>query len=198
MRRKTRRLIFAVAAIILVICVLIGRTLHTQKLERDRQEAVAAAVKAALPPLKAADPAIEAIEVEKPLVTVRANVKAAPDLAGNIDIVARTTAAVGAALKRGVSDDLSQAPEVRMDFRAEAIDRFGHDVMAPLVTMDFDAAALAKADLSDNALLLGLAQTVSLGAPGAYDAVDAWCRDAPADRLTFCAKAKENRRPLAY
>ena len=143
------------------------------------------------PPLKSADPAIRLTEVQGPVLTVYADVTGAKDAADNLDRAAATVAAVGQALRRGVSDDLTQVRQVRFSIRCEATNRFGQDVMAQLATLDMPLAALKAAGSGQTrpAAVLGLAQSVTLGAPGAYDAVNAWCADPARSDRTFCAKA---------
>jgi hypothetical protein len=98
---------------------------------------------------------------------------------------------VGQALKRGVSDDLKGAKTVRFSIRCQAVNRFGQDVMAQLVTLEAPLPALKSVDYAHTrpADVLGLAQTVKLGAPGAYDAIAAWCGDPARAGKTFCSKA---------
>ena len=145
----------------------------------------------ALPPLQAADGAITAIMIEKPVATLWSEVRNSPDLAGNIDRAAATIQAAGKALRRGVADDLAGVDTVRFVFRAEAVDRFGHDVMAPLITVDLALADLKAADYvaQPPERLLGLASAVKMGSPGSYDAVSAWCQQAGRADNAFCAKA---------
>jgi hypothetical protein len=130
--------------------------------------------------------------VAPPVVTIWSDVKNAPDLAGNIDIAADTVRSVGRALQRGVSDDLTGVQIVRFEFRAEATNRFDRDVMAKLMTLDVPAADLKAANhrAMNGGQLLGLAYKVVLGAPGAYDALDAWCKDPAKANPAFCAKAR--------
>jgi hypothetical protein len=144
------------------------------------------------PSLKSADPAIRVVEMGGGMVEVYADVTQAKDPADNFDKAAATVSAVGQALKRGVSDDLHGVTTVRFSIRCQAINRFGQDVMAQLVTVDIPLAALKAEDYAKArpAQVLGLARTVSLGAPGAYDAVAAWCADAARGDKAFCAKAQ--------
>ena len=104
---------------------------------------------------------------------------------------AAMVSAVGQALKRGVSDDLKAARTVRFSIRCQATNRFGQDVMAQLVTLETPLQALTEADYARTrpADVLGLAQMVKLGAPGAYDAIAAWCADPARAGKAFCAKA---------
>jgi hypothetical protein len=143
------------------------------------------------PPLQSADPAIRLTEAGDGVVTVYADVTGARDAADNFDKAATTVSAVGQALKRGVSDDLKDAKTVRFSIRCQAINRFGQDVMAQLVTLETPVAALKSVDYARTrpADVLGLAQTVKLGAPGAYDAIAAWCADPARAGKTFCSKA---------
>jgi hypothetical protein len=143
------------------------------------------------PPLQSADPAIRLTEAGDGVVTVYADVTGARDAADNFDKAAATVSAVGQALKRGVSDDLRAAKTVRFSIRCQAINRFGQDVMAQLVTLDVSLAALRAVDYARTrpADVLGLAQTVKLGAPGAYDAIAAWCGDPARAGKAFCGKA---------
>ena len=146
----------------------------------------------AYPPLASADPAIREAEVKDGVLIVYADVTRAPDAAGNFDRAGAVVLAAGRALRRGVADDLKGATQVRFVFRCEATNRFGQDVMASLATLELPLKALAGADLdrlgpSD---ALGLARTATLGAPGAYDALAAWCGDAKRANAGFCARAK--------
>jgi hypothetical protein len=143
------------------------------------------------PPLQAADGEIERVDIDGPTVIVVSEVKDSPDLAGNIDRAALTAHAVAQALRRGVSDDLKGVSTVRLAFRAQAVDRFGHDVMAPLMTVDLALADLRGPRGADapGRKVLALARTVKLGAPGAYDAIAAWCADPARADPAFCAKA---------
>ena len=144
-----------------------------------------------LQPLQSADPAIRLTEVAGGLVTVYADMTGARDAADNFDKAAATVSAVGQALKRGVSDDLKGARTVRFSIRCEATNRFGQDVMAQLVTLEASLPVLESVDYARTrpADVLGLAQTVKLGAPGAYDAIAAWCGDPARAGRAFCAKA---------
>jgi hypothetical protein len=157
------------------------------------EEAAAAAARAALPSLQAADPGIDSITGEKPMLTLWANVRKAPDLAGNFDISADMMRAVGKALQRGVSDDLKGVEIIRFAFHAEAIDRYGHDVMAPLVTLDVAMADLKAAHYAalNRGQVLNLAYSAGLGAPGAYDAIAAWCGDPARANAGFCGKVRK-------
>jgi hypothetical protein len=141
-------------------------------------------------PLQSADPAIRLIEVGDGVVTVYADVTGATDAADNFDKAAATVSAVGQALKRGVSDDLKGARTVRFSIRCQAINRFGQDVMAQLATIDAPLPALTAVDYARTrpADVLGVAQTVKLGAPGAYDAIAAWCADPVRRGKAFCSK----------
>jgi hypothetical protein len=143
------------------------------------------------PPLQSADPAIRLTEAANGVVTVYADVTGAKDAADNFDKAAATVSAVGQALKRGVSDDLKGAKTVRFSIRCQAINRFGQDVMAQLVTLEAPLQALEAIDYTKTrpADVMGLAQTVKLGAPGAYDAVAAWCADPARAGKAFCKKA---------
>lgn len=149
------------------------------------------APKVEAPPLKSADPAIRLTEAQGPVLTVYADITGARDAADNFDKAAATVTAAGQALKRGVSDDLAAIRTVRFSIRCEATNRFGQDVMAPLVTLDMPISVLKGADYAKArpAQVLGLAETVNLGAPGAYDAIKAWCADPARGDKAFCAKA---------
>ena len=144
--------------------------------------------------LKSADPAIRVIEVGGGVLVVYADVTQARDPADNFDKAAAMVSAVGQALKRGVSDDLHGVATVRFSIRCQAINRFGQDVMAQLVTVEMPLPALKAEDYARArpAQVLGLARTVSLGAPGAYDAIAAWCADATRGDKAFCAKAQHS------
>ena len=146
------------------------------------------------PSLKSADPTIRVVETGGGVLEIYADVTQAKDPADNFDKAAATVAAVGQALKRGVSDDLHGATTVRFSIRCQATNRFGQDVMAQLVTVDMPLAALKAEDYAKArpAQVLGLARTVSLGAPGAYDAVAAWCSGAARGDKTFCSKAQSS------
>jgi hypothetical protein len=143
------------------------------------------------PPLQSADPAIRLTEAANGVVTVYADVTGARDAADNFDKAAATVSAVGQALKRGVSDDLRGVKTVRFSIRCQAINRFGQDVMAQLVTLEAPLQALKGVDYTKArpADVLGLAQSVKLGAPGAYDAIAAWCSDPARAGKVFCGKA---------
>ena len=142
-------------------------------------------------PLKSADPAIRVTEVQGTLLTVYADMTGARDAADNFDKAAATVSAAGRAIRSGVSDDLAGVRTVRFSIRCEATNRFGQDVMAQLVTLDMPMAALKTADYAKvrPAQVLGLAESVSLGAPGAYDAMAAWCADPARGDRGFCGKA---------
>ena len=142
-------------------------------------------------PLQSADPAIRVVEVGGGAVTVYADITGARDAADNFDKTAATVAAVGQALKRGVSDDLEGAKTVRFSIRCQAVNRFGQDVMAQLVSFDAPLQALKGLDYGKTrpAEVLGLAEDVKLGAPGAYDAIAAWCKDPARAGRAFCTKA---------
>ena len=141
-------------------------------------------------PLQSADPAIRLTDVGDGVVVVYADVTGARDAADNFDKAAATVSAVGQALKRGVSDDLKGAKTVRFSIRCQAVNRFGQDVMAQLVTLDAPLTDLKAVDYGHTrpADVLGLAQTVKLGAPGAYDAIAAWCADPARGGKAFCGK----------
>ncbi|MGZ3273163.1 MAG: hypothetical protein ACXU82_11700 [Caulobacteraceae bacterium] len=150
------------------------------------------APKPEVPPLQSADPAIRLTEASEGVVTVYADVTGARDAADNFDKAAATVSAVGQALKRGVSDDLKGARTVRFSIRCQAVNRFGQDVMAQLVTLEAPLSVLTAVDYGKvrPADVLGLAQTVKLGAPGAYDAIAAWCADPARSGKAFCAKVQ--------
>jgi hypothetical protein len=190
MRRRT---VAAVLAVVLLGAGVLGG-LKLRRIEDARQAArqAEAARVAALPTLQSADGAIASIDVAGPMVTLWTDVKNAPDLAGNIDIAADTVRAVGKALQRGVSDDLKGVQIVRFEFRAEATNRFDRDVMAKLMTVDFAAADLKAARYAalSRGQVLALAYSAALGAPGAYDALDAWCADPAKADAGFCRKAR--------
>lgn len=192
MRRRT---LITAAAILIGLGALGGGLMlrGAAITRRNDEEASAAAARAALPSLQAADAAIDSLTVDKPMLTVWANVRKAPDLAGNIDLAADIVRTVGRALQRGVSDDLQGVEIVRFAFHAEAIDRFGHDVMAPLMTLDIPAADLKSARYAalSRAQVLNLAYSASLGAPGAYDAMAAWCGDRARADARFCGKVRK-------
>jgi hypothetical protein len=143
------------------------------------------------PPLQSADPAIRVTEVGGGTLVIYADITGAKDAADNFDKTAATVSAVGQALKRGVSDDLKGVKTVRFSIRCQAVNRFGEDVMAQLVTMEAPLPALEAVDYAKTrpADVLGLAQDVKLGAPGAYDAIAAWCADPARAGKAFCAKA---------
>src|SRR5205823_4151468 len=103
----------------------------------------------------------------------------------NLDRAQAITGAIGRALNRGVADDLSGVDTLRLRFRADAVDRFGHDLMAPLLTLDIDPQALKGAG---GPKVMGLAKTITLTSPGTYDAAAAWCADAARADPAFCAK----------
>ena len=143
-------------------------------------------------PLQSADPAIRLTDLGDGVLTVYADETGAKDAADNFDKTAATVAAVGQALKRGVSDRLGSVRTVRFTIRCEAVNRFQQDVMAPLVTLEAPLEALKGVDYARTrpADVLGLAQSVKLGAPGAYDAIAAWCADPARSGKAFCAKAQ--------
>ncbi|MDB5458567.1 MAG: hypothetical protein JWO72_308 [Caulobacteraceae bacterium] len=186
---RRRRATVAVLVVVLAAAAL-GGALVLRSTVAARREAAAPA--RLLPPLQAADGAIAAIDIQKPVVTVWSDVRNAPDLAGNIDIAADTVRAVGRALQRGVSDDLKGVEIARFEFRAEATNRFDRDVMAKLIRLDMPVADLKAANYAalTRGQLLNLAYSVTLGAPGAYDALDAWCMDPARANPAFCAKAR--------
>jgi hypothetical protein len=190
-----RRTLITAAAIVIGLGALgAGLTLRRAAIiRRNDREAAAAAARAALPSLQAADPGIDSLTVEKPMLTVWANVRKAPDLAGNIDLSADIVRAAGQALQRGVSDDLQGVEIIRFAFHAEAIDRFGHDVMAPLMTIDVPASDLKTARYAalNRGQVLNLAYSASLGAPGAYDAMAMWCGDKARANAAFCGKVRK-------
>jgi len=142
------------------------------------------------PPLKSADPAIRVVESGGGVLVVYADVTQAKDPADNFDKAAATVSAVGQALQRGVSDNLNGVTTVRFSIRCQAINRFGQDVMAQLVTLDMPLAALKAEDYAKAkpAQVLGVAKSASLGAPGAYDAAAAWCADPARGDKAFCSK----------
>ena len=143
------------------------------------------------PPLKSADTAIRLTEAGNGVLLIYADVTGAKDAADNFDKTAALVVATGRALQRGVSDDLGGVRTVRFSIRCEATNRFGQDVMAQLVTLDLPLKALKGQDYAKvrPAQALEMAQTVSLGAPGAYDAIAAWCADPVRGDKAFCAKA---------
>ncbi|MEI9891436.1 MAG: hypothetical protein WDN45_13730 [Caulobacteraceae bacterium] len=102
-----------------------------------------------------------------PILTVYADVTGARDAADNFDKAAATVSATGQAIERGVSDDLSGVRTVRFSIRCEATNRFGQDVMAPLVTLQMPIAALKAADYGKvrPAQVLGMAASVALARP---------------------------------
>jgi hypothetical protein len=183
MRRAT------VTVLAVVLAAAGGGALVLRSTLAARREAPARAP--VLPPLQAADGSIVTIDIQKPMVTVWSDVKNAPDLAANIDIAADTVRAVGKALQRGVSDDLKGVEIARFEFRAEATNRFDRDVMAKLLRLDMPVADLRTANYAalNRGQLLNLAYSVALGAPGAYDALEAWCKDPAKADPAFCAKA---------
>jgi hypothetical protein len=142
-------------------------------------------------PLQSADPAIRLTEVGNGVVAVYVDITGAKDAADNFDRTAATVSAVGQALKHGVSDDLKGAKTVRFQVRCQAINRFGQDVMAQLVTFETPLRALEGVDYAKTrpADVLGLAEDVELGAPGAYDAIAAWCMDPARAGKVFCSTA---------
>jgi hypothetical protein len=143
-------------------------------------------------PLQSADPAIRLTEFRGGVLTIYADVTQARDAADNFDKAAATVSAVGQALKRGVSDPLAGMRTVRFSIRCQAVNRFGRDVMAQLVTLEAPLPALKAVDYAKTrpADVLGLAEDVKLGAPGAYDAIAAWCADPTRSGKAFCAKAQ--------
>jgi hypothetical protein len=143
------------------------------------------------PSVQSADPAIRLAEVQDGVLVVYADMTGARDAADNFDKAAATVSAVGQALKGGVSDDLCAVKTVRFVIRCQAVNRFGQDVMAQLVTVETPIAALEAEDYAKArpAQVLGLADRVQLGAPGAYDAVAAWCADPRRGDPGFCRKA---------
>ena len=144
------------------------------------------------PPLKSADIAIRLTEIKDGVLTVYVDVTGAKDAADNFDKAAAVVAATGRALKSGVSDDLTGVKTVRFQVRCEAVNRFGTELMAPLVTVETPLQVLKAVDYAQTRTIqvLGLAETVKLGAPGAYDALAAWCADAGRSDQSFCKKAQ--------
>lgn len=173
--------------------VWLGTAAMTLGLALAAQQLIPALYKPApeAPPLKSADPAIRLTEAGDGVLVVYADVTRARDAADNFDKAAGVVAAAGQALQRGVSDDLKGVKTVRFSIRCEATNRFGQDVMAQLVTLDLPLQALKAENYARvrPAEVLGLADRVSLGAPGAYDAVAAWCADPARGDKAFCAKA---------
>jgi hypothetical protein len=143
------------------------------------------------PSVQSADPAIRLAEVQNGVLVIYADVTGARDAADNFDKAAATVSAVGRMLQGGVSDELRGVRTVRFVIRCQAVNRFGQELMAPLVTVETPLAALKAEDYAKArpAQVLGLAQTVQLGAPGAYDAVAAWCADSGRGDKSFCSKA---------
>jgi hypothetical protein len=143
------------------------------------------------PPLKSADTAIRLTEAGNGVLVIYADLSGARDAADNFDKTAALVVATGRALQRGESDDLGGIKTVRFSIRCEAINRFGQDVMAQLVTLDLPLPAMKAEDYAKvrPAQALEMAQRVSLGAPGAYDALAAWCADAARSGAGFCKKA---------
>lgn len=144
------------------------------------------------PPLKSADVAIRLTEIKDGVLTVYVDVTGAKDAADNFDKAASVVAAAGRALKSGVSDDLTGVNTVRFQVRCEAVNRFGTEMMAPLVTVESPLQGLKAVDYAQTRPIqvLGLAETVKLGAPGAYDALAAWCADSARSDKRFCEKAQ--------
>jgi hypothetical protein len=143
-------------------------------------------------PLQSADPAIRLVDQQDGVLIVYADVTGAKDAADNFDKAAATVSAVGQALKRGVSDPLGGVRTVRFSIRCQAVNRFQQDVMAQLVTLEAPLQVLKGVDYAKirPADVLGMAQSVKLGAPGAYDAIAAWCADPARSGKAFCAKAQ--------
>jgi hypothetical protein len=139
------------------------------------------------PPLQAADPAVTLVMVEPPQAIVWADIHNSPDFPAVMDKAQAITAAVGRALRHGVSDNLSGVETVRLRLRADGVDRFGHDVMAPLMTLEIKRRALERAA---GPKVLGLADSVLLNSPGSFDAVGAWCKDPARADPAFCAKQR--------
>ena len=139
------------------------------------------------PALQAADPAVTLVMIEPPEAAVWADIHGSPDFPAVMDRAQGITAAVGQALRRGVSDDLSGVEVLRVHLRADGVDRFGHDVMAPLMTLQIKRKALERAT---GPKVLGLADSVVLNSPGSFDAVNAWCKDPARSDPAFCAKQR--------
>jgi hypothetical protein len=139
------------------------------------------------PPLRSADPAVTLVMIEPPEAAIWADIHGSADFPTVMDRAQGITAAVGQALRRGVSDDLSGVEVLRLHLRADGVDRFGHDVMAPLMTLQIKRRALQRATGSK---VLGLADSVALNSPGSFDAVTAWCRDPARSDPAFCAKPR--------
>ena len=139
------------------------------------------------PALQAADPAVTLVMIEPPEAAVWADIHGSPDFPAVMDRAQGITAAVGQALRRGVSDDLSGVEVLRLHLRADGVDRFGHDVMAPLMTLQIKRKALERAT---GPKVLGLADSVVLNSPGSFDAVNAWCKDPARSDPAFCAKQR--------
>jgi hypothetical protein len=172
-----------------VAAMTLGLALAAQQLIPVLYKPTPAAPEAS--PVKSADPSIRLTQAGSGVLVVYADITGAKDPADNFDKSAALVAAVGRALQHGVSDDLHGVKTVRFIIRCEATNRFGQDVMAELATVDLPFAALKGEDYAKArpAQVLGLAQTVSLGAPGAYDAIAAWCADPARGDKAFCAKA---------
>jgi hypothetical protein len=142
------------------------------------------------PPLSAADPAIRLVETDGKVLQIYADVHQAKTIADNFDKAGAIVLDAGQALQHGVADDLKGVTMVRFKFRCEGVNRFQQDVMSPLVTLDLPLAALKGADYAKASGndVLGLATSAQLGAPGSYDAANAWCRDAARSSKALCSK----------
>ena len=140
-----------------------------------------------VPSLQAADPAVTLVMIEPPEATVWTDIHGSADFPAVMDKAQGIAAAIGEALRRGVSDDLGGVEVLRLRFRADGVDRFGHDVMAPLMTLEIKRKALEQAT---GPKVLGLADSVVLNSPGSFDAVNAWCKDPARSDRAFCAKPR--------
>ena len=164
-----------------VVAALAARELNPP--QADKRQAVTPGP----PALEAADPAITLVMVEPPEAAIWADIRGSADFPAVMDKAQGITAAVGQALRHGVSDDLSGVEVLRLHLRADGVDRFGHDVMAPLMTLQIKRRALERAT---GPKVLGLADSVALNSPGSFDAVAAWCKDPARSDPAFCAKQR--------
>lgn len=174
------------AGLALIVLALAAAVLAAREVSPPRA-AKPQALTPVTPLLQAADPAVTLVMIEPPEAVIWADVRGSPDFPAIMDKAQAITAAVGQALRRGVSDDLRGVEVLRLRFRADGVDRFGHDVMAPLMTLEIKRKALERAT---GPKVLGLADSVVLNSPGSFDAVGAWCRDAARADPAFCAKPR--------
>lgn len=142
------------------------------------------------PPIQAADPGIRTVDTDGAVLQVYADIHQPKDIADNFDKAGAVVLAVGQALKQGVSDNLKGVTTVRFKFRVEGVNRFQQDVMSPLTTLDIPLSSLKGADYAKATGndVLAMTAKADLGAPGSYDAANAWCKDKARSSKALCEK----------